>query len=321
MSRRAVRPGFTLIELLVVIAIIAIMVGLLLPAVQKVREAAARMSCQNNLKQLGLAAHNYHDANGTLPPSRLFEKYATWAVLILPYIEQGNVHKQWDLSRPYVNQPVGAREVGFKTFFCPSRRDPVNLSAFGSGTVRGTTCDYAGNAGTRNGYGGILDGFNPANPSSPTPANGVIIIAHNVAFQGAIGNSPITHRQAQISFSSITDGTSNTFLFGEKHVPRRLMTNEAGDGSVFNGTYHRTIARVAGPNNATYDFDLGNGPLDERGPIPPTERWQRIFGSWHTGICNFVLCDGSVRAFRNSTPAETLKRLANRSDGLVVQFD
>src|SRR5882757_9426942 len=98
------RKGFTLIELLVVIAIIGVLIGLLLPAVQKVREAASRIQCSNNLKQMGLAIHAYHDANKALPASRLGPQHATWFVQILPYLEQDALYKQWDLSRTYYEQ-------------------------------------------------------------------------------------------------------------------------------------------------------------------------------------------------------------------------
>src|SRR4051812_666365 len=124
-NTRPRRRGFTLIELLVVIAIIAILIGLLLPAVQKVREAAARMQCGNNLKQLGLGIHNYHDTYRILPPARGNKWLAGWGVLILPYVEQDNVYKQWDINKAYYLQNDAARLTLIPLFFCPARRAPM----------------------------------------------------------------------------------------------------------------------------------------------------------------------------------------------------
>src|SRR4051812_43231112 len=119
---RQARRGFTLIELLVVIAVIAILIALLVPAVQKVRESANRATCQNNLKQIGLAIHNFHDSTGVLPPSRLAKYLAGWPALILPYLEGDAVYQQWNLNKSFYLQPSAALETPLPVFFCPARR-------------------------------------------------------------------------------------------------------------------------------------------------------------------------------------------------------
>jgi prepilin-type N-terminal cleavage/methylation domain-containing protein len=116
------RPGFSLIELLVVFAIISLIAGLLLPAVQKAREAANRISCANNLKQIGLAFQLYHMDNRCLPTASACDSGPSWAILILPYLEEGNLYHQWNLTESYYQQSDLARQSAVKLYFCPSRR-------------------------------------------------------------------------------------------------------------------------------------------------------------------------------------------------------
>lgn len=160
------RPaGFTLIELLVVLAIIAVLIGLVLPAVQKVRETANRARCSNHLRQIGTAIHHFHDSYNAFPPDRIRNEWATWALLILPYLEQGNLYKQWDTQLRYWDQPDAVRQHNIGVYFCPSRRT-ASVVGFSSGEsdrlerytgdYPGGLSDYASCGGNNNNTGALM---------------------------------------------------------------------------------------------------------------------------------------------------------------------
>ena len=318
-SRYRRRRAFTLIELLVVIAIIGVLIALLLPAVQKVREAANRISCRNNLKQLGLAFHNYHDAFGRLPPDRIGrDAYLTWAALILPYIEQDNVYRLWNpggVTWRYADQPAEALEAQIKTFFCPSRRSPPQISdgshnSGNAGDRAGTCGDYAACAGDGKRWSG--DAWVPDDMNADY-ANGAVIVSNPPP--GNPWPDPIVTFGSQTSLTSIVDGTSNTFLVGEKHVrPSQFGQGGDGDNSLYSGSAYKSAHRCAGRFHP-----LAQSPFDPI-PVTPDGNKRYNFGSYHPGVCQFAFADGSVHAIPVSIDAANLERLANREDGEVITF-
>jgi prepilin-type N-terminal cleavage/methylation domain-containing protein/prepilin-type processing-associated H-X9-DG protein len=307
----ATRRAFTLVELLVVIAIIGILVALLLPAVQAAREAARRMQCVNNLKQIGIAFHNHHDTYGYLadggehwnvprtwrdengnivatanaPPE--YQPVAAplqnfgWAYQILPYMEGNNA---WEIP---VDRDL--RETSIDGYFCPTRRISNDGSRVRDG--RYGNCymiDYSGNAGT-----------SVVQPDSGSYGNG--------------SNAPIIRRpkagdplrSRAVSFALISDGTSNTLLVGEKYVrPDHLGQNQPDEDQGW---------------ACGWDWDIIRWGFDP--PLQATPGlWDPArFGSDHAGGMNGVMADGSVQFFGYNIEQEVFRRLSERDDGEVVE--
>jgi prepilin-type N-terminal cleavage/methylation domain-containing protein/prepilin-type processing-associated H-X9-DG protein len=310
-SEFARRGAFTLIELLVVIGIIAILIGILLPAVQKVREAAARAQCGNNLKQIGVALHAYHEINNKLPPSRISDLHATWVVFILPFIEQEALYKAWNLDDSYYNQTNAARETQVPILYCPSRRsmdtDPrVSTSGdqddddggLGPQTP-GAMGDYGVSIGTDN-----CDGCDcPDSIAERFAAN-----EFNGAFVAEYTEGSEYRPLPKISFKSIKDGLSSTILIGEKHVPLGQFGKGTLDGSIYNGDYPLYFSRAAGPS-----YPMAHSPTDVKSP-DGTITYEG-FGSYHPGICQFLFGDGHVVPVANNTDPEIMARLVQIADG------
>jgi prepilin-type N-terminal cleavage/methylation domain-containing protein len=300
------RRGFTLVELLVVIAIIGVLVGLLLPAVQAAREAARRSSCSNNLRQVAVACLNYHDQRGYLPPARIADQFATWAVVILPNLEQQTGYDAWDINARYYDQTAAARSVQVPAYFCPTRRGPGSLSTpgYNDGSSVGALCDFAASCGNLIRY----TGQNP-NWQDSVNANGAVITARST-----VASSRINGYRGLVPLSAITDGTSQTALLGEKYVRRGQLgigsggeTGASGDGSIYNGDHEWFYTRVAGAGAAICD-----------GPDDTSLYHATRFGSDHPGVCQFAFCDGSIRGLTPTTATTILAAMTQRNDGQTV---
>ncbi|HEY1191810.1 MAG TPA: DUF1559 domain-containing protein [Gemmata sp.] len=339
------RSGFTLIELLVVIAIIAILIGLLLPAVQKVRAAAARMSCQNNLKQLALAAQNYESANQYFPVGAAqiaptdaasgfpFSNNTGLGCLafLLPYVEQNNIYNQlvvsWD---PYIMTTgstwysnaanTAPARTRIKTFECPAAPNaaptdgyigPHRMTFSGSSIGwQASIFPASANLGITNyiGVGGRFSvvGSNIASGGQPLDGWRGVFVPSMVLPYGAAATLANVQRTGQIGNLAVSDGTSNTLMFGET----------LGDGL------------AAGPNGAITAktawswISAGWRPTYD-GLLAPNSRDFGSFSAAHTGVVNFAFCDGSVRGIRAPTtsPHTQYINASTIQKGEVVVFD
>ncbi|HJZ56087.1 MAG TPA: DUF1559 domain-containing protein, partial [Gemmataceae bacterium] len=317
--------AFTLIELLVVIAIIAILIGLLLPAVQKVREAAARIKCSNNLKQLGLAAHNYHDAYDKLPlglelrPNSQ-QSTATFFIRLLPYIEQSALYNQWDFNNPANNTTTNAASSRsatiIPTLICPSdvfAENPFQLSSspnggpggynigstangnFTAGYYSGTS--YAGNYGTGSYF--LKNTIFPVNP------NGIFFLTGpDAALTPGQAGSGLTSTNAPhtnlppVRLAGITDGTSNTLMMGEKYHADRLFDTWTGSNSGYKMHQVSAWGWSGGLKGSAHLFASSASPLNFKvtatsGNFTQQDQRYQTWGSGHTGGVNFVFADGS----------------------------
>lgn len=343
-TRISHRRGFTLIELLVVIAIIAILIGLLLPAVQKVREAAARMQCSNNLKQMTLALHSYNDNNPYLPPSGASNNapYGTgggwgysWRVFILPYIEQDPLFKQLSTAANGVGNPgwTGGTApnrasdflngVRISVYRCPSTSLPERCPS-GANGANIFISTYVGVTGADN---GVINGFN----DSRRFFNGTTACCGGTQMGGGI-----LIPNGQVKLSAIPDGTSNTIAISEQGDQLVIDSNGTKVGWNSNSNHGWAIGQSgtgvppASPGDGrpfgstTIAFQINQKVF----PSVPAPNGDCAFGicvntssraplnSTHSGGVNAAMLDGSVRFLSDSTSLDVLGRMSVRDDGL-----
>ncbi|WP_439631875.1 DUF1559 domain-containing protein [Gemmata sp.] len=318
LSLQRPRSAFTLIELLVVIAIIAILIGLLLPAVQKVREAAARAKCSNNIKQIALALHGFHDVYTKLPPGCAREGYgdtaghaaAYWSYFILPYIEQGPLFNTIPQTFPpdWSGTALTALQAKVPTYRCPSTTDLETYDVTEGGV------SITGRPAVS--YGVVMSGC-VGNPTTPTGTYNGSGENHNHMDDGGNGGLGTFGRRSphgrfdgtfnqgsEVRLTDITDGTSNTVGLGERY--RRFSSGFTSGGywGIGGPSVQNTHPKFGGSLGVAINGGGTNDSLLFTG-----------FSSRHTGGANFAMMDGSVKFLTDATSDLNRRGLATKSGG------
>ena len=300
--------GFTLIELLVVIAIIAVLVALLLPAVQEVREAARASQCRNNLRQLAIALHNYHDRNGTLPPGwtadpLLLTQGWGWGSMILPDIEQSSLAQQLSFSESLTSPSVLRLHLhSVATFVCPS--DPFPLS----GTVIVQEPEFWPRIPPGHGF------YHPPPPKffPMAKSNYPAVYGSTAAFSNPDRGNGLFFRNSSVRLRDVADGTSQTLMVGERRTTQRQVPDFSGSDLTYVDMtlWLGVLPFCSDPDSRT----VGSGH------VPPTIRTRSFpgFNSNHRGGVLFALADGSVRLVSSTIDQQLYQSLMTRSGGEVT---
>jgi prepilin-type N-terminal cleavage/methylation domain-containing protein/prepilin-type processing-associated H-X9-DG protein len=322
--RQRSHAGFTLIELLVVIAIIAVLIALLVPAVQKVREAANRASCTNNLKQIGLALHNYHEANGTFPPGGVTngpccgtQSGPTWTIFILPYLEMDNLYKQYDFSvtNEHPNNEA-VRTYFVKVYSCPSDININKLAVPESGPANDLRPQRQYATGSYRAMEGRTDGL-----AWFDAEDGRIF---SLSWRGALHSMSDARYPPPFPpgytappyglerFGNIIDGTSSTLMVGEYSTISRLRRTTFWAYTYT--SYNQSAAVPPQSRQLMNDFDrcVAIGGAGDSNPC------KRAWGSFHPGVVNFLFCDGSVRSLSTGIDMFLFADLATIAGGEVT---
>jgi prepilin-type N-terminal cleavage/methylation domain-containing protein len=299
--RAPTRRGFTLIELLVVIAIIAILIGLLLPAVQKVREAAARAKCSNNLKQWGLAMHNYHDVIGRLPWGSTWNPRTSWVSPLWPYIEQTALANQYNYTVGFWQAPNGGPTSSLSNLVC------AQVSTYFCPSDRGTPAYWEGDPywRARGNYA-----VNWGNTTDPGPGGASIY----APFSYSDGST--TPRS--VTLVGFTDGTSNTLLLSERIMAPDTAYDIRGD--IINNDRGCFSFMTLNTPNSTVPDDLvfWTASTDPLNPSVSSGNAQNAARSRHIGGVNATLGDASVRFFANSVPLLAWQDMGTMNGGEVI---